>query len=56
MSGPKPDIAKEETAKEGAAPEIEPIEDDDEELLPQTDDESAKLDFDEAQGSSQELV
>ncbi|MGA9010769.1 MAG: excinuclease ABC subunit UvrC [Xanthobacteraceae bacterium] len=53
MSGPKPDIAKEETAKEGAAPEIEPIEDDDEESLPQTDDESAKLDFDEAQGSSQ---
>ena len=53
MSGPKPDIAKEETAKEGAAPEIEPIEDDDEESLPQTDDELAKLDFDEAQGSSQ---
>ncbi|MGB6444191.1 MAG: excinuclease ABC subunit UvrC [Xanthobacteraceae bacterium] len=53
MSGPKPDIAKEETAKEGAAPEIEPIEDDDEESLPQTDDESAKLDFDEAQGSSE---
>ena len=57
MSGPKPDIGKEETAKEtakeDAAPEIEPIEDDDEQSLPQTDDESAKLGFDEAQGSSE---
>ena len=57
MSGPKPDIGKEETAKEtakeDAAPEIEPIEDDDEQSLPQTDDESAKLAFDEAQGSSE---
>jgi excinuclease ABC subunit C len=53
MSGPKPDIAKEERAKEDAAPEIEPIEDDDEESLPQTDDEPAKLGFDEAQGSSE---
>src|SRR6202046_2526836 len=57
MSGAKPDIGKEETAKEtakeDAAPEIEPIEDDDEQSLPQTDDESAKLAFDEAQGSSE---
>src|SRR3984885_14447589 len=61
MSGPKPDIGKEETAKEtakekareDAAPEIEPIEDDDEQSLPQTDDESVKLGFDEAQGSSE---
>ncbi|MGA9950296.1 MAG: excinuclease ABC subunit UvrC [Xanthobacteraceae bacterium] len=53
MSGPKPDIAKEETAKEDAAPEIEPVEDDDEQSLPQTDDESVKLGFDEAQGLSE---
>jgi excinuclease ABC subunit C len=58
MSGPKPDIAKEETAKEtakeDAAPEIEPIEDDDEQSLPQTDDESEKLGFDAAQDSSED--
>ena len=53
MSGPKPDIAKEETAKEDAAPEIEPVEDDDEQSLPQTDDELVKLGFDEAQGLSE---
>jgi len=61
MSGPKPDIAKEETAKEAtakqdAAPEIEPVEDDDEQSLPQTDDESVKLGFNEAQGSSEGLL
>ena len=50
MSGPKPEIAKEDTTKDDAAPELEPIEDDDEPSLPQADDESIKPGFDEAQG------
>jgi excinuclease ABC subunit C len=56
MSGPKPetakqDLAKQDSAKEDTAPEIEPIEDDDEQSLPQADDESVKPAFDEASGS-----
>jgi excinuclease ABC subunit C len=45
MSGPKPDIAPQ------IAPEIEPVEDDDEPSLPQPDDDAGKLGFEEEQGS-----
>jgi excinuclease ABC subunit C len=41
MNGPKPEIA----------PEVEPVEDDDEQSLPQPDDDIVKLGFDEAPGS-----